>query len=80
MKELAQADFRCVSLFPDFGLTQAAAQPKGNQGRGDAGKEDRAPAKMRRDLSDKDRQMILEYAKNYLDYVDFYKNDPLTEL
>ena len=38
------------------------------------------PAKMRRDLSDKDRQMILEYAKNYLDYVDFYKNDPLTEL
>jgi hypothetical protein len=35
---------------------------------------------MRRDLSDKDRQMILEYAKNYLDYVDFYKNDPLTEL
>jgi len=31
------------------------------------------PAKMRRELGDKDRQMILEYAQNYLDYVGFYK-------
>jgi carbonic anhydrase/acetyltransferase-like protein (isoleucine patch superfamily) len=38
------------------------------------------PAKMRRELGDKDRQMILEYAQNYLDYVGFYKNDPLTAL
>jgi carbonic anhydrase/acetyltransferase-like protein (isoleucine patch superfamily) len=30
------------------------------------------PAKMRRDLSEKDRALILEYAKNYLDYVEFY--------
>jgi carbonic anhydrase/acetyltransferase-like protein (isoleucine patch superfamily) len=38
------------------------------------------PAKMRRELGDKDRQMIIEYAQNYLDYVGFYKNDPLTAL
>jgi carbonic anhydrase/acetyltransferase-like protein (isoleucine patch superfamily) len=30
------------------------------------------PAKMRRELTDKDRALILEYAKNYLDYVEFY--------
>ena len=30
------------------------------------------PAKMRRELSDKDRALIREYAQNYLDYVDFY--------
>lgn len=30
------------------------------------------PAKLRRDLSDKDRALILEYAKNYLDYTKFY--------
>ncbi len=30
------------------------------------------PAKMRRELSDKDREMIREYAKNYLDYVEIY--------
>ncbi len=30
------------------------------------------PAKMRRELTDKDRALILEYAQNYLDYVDFY--------
>jgi carbonic anhydrase/acetyltransferase-like protein (isoleucine patch superfamily) len=30
------------------------------------------PAKMRRELSDGDRALILEYAKNYLDYTRFY--------
>jgi carbonic anhydrase/acetyltransferase-like protein (isoleucine patch superfamily) len=30
------------------------------------------PAKMRRELSDKDRALILEYAQNYLDFVDIY--------
>jgi carbonic anhydrase/acetyltransferase-like protein (isoleucine patch superfamily) len=30
------------------------------------------PAKMRRELTDKDRALILEYAQNYLDYVGFY--------
>jgi carbonic anhydrase/acetyltransferase-like protein (isoleucine patch superfamily) len=30
------------------------------------------PAKMRRELTDKDRALILEYARNYLDYVGFY--------
>jgi carbonic anhydrase/acetyltransferase-like protein (isoleucine patch superfamily) len=30
------------------------------------------PAKQRRELSDKDRALILEYAQNYLDYVEFY--------
>ena len=30
------------------------------------------PAKMRRELSDKDRTLILEYAKNYLDYSEIY--------
>jgi carbonic anhydrase/acetyltransferase-like protein (isoleucine patch superfamily) len=30
------------------------------------------PAKLRRDLSDKDRALILEYAQNYLDYTEFY--------
>jgi len=34
------------------------------------------PAKMRRDLTDKDRALILEYAQNYLDYVDFYLREP----
>ena len=34
------------------------------------------PAKMRRDLSDKDRALILEYAQNYLDYTGFYLSDP----
>ncbi len=33
------------------------------------------PAKMRRELSDKDRAMILEYAQNYLDYVAFYLSE-----
>jgi carbonic anhydrase/acetyltransferase-like protein (isoleucine patch superfamily) len=30
------------------------------------------PAKLRRELSDKDRALILEYAQNYLDYVEIY--------
>jgi len=30
------------------------------------------PAKMRRELGDKDRALILEYAKNYLDYTEIY--------
>ena len=34
------------------------------------------PAKLRRELGDKDRELILEYAKNYLDYVEMYKGEP----
>ena len=30
------------------------------------------PAKMRRELTDKDRALIREYAQNYLDYVEIY--------
>jgi carbonic anhydrase/acetyltransferase-like protein (isoleucine patch superfamily) len=30
------------------------------------------PAKLRRELSDKDRALILEYAQNYLDYTEIY--------
>jgi carbonic anhydrase/acetyltransferase-like protein (isoleucine patch superfamily) len=30
------------------------------------------PAKLRRELGDKDRELILQYAKNYLDYVEIY--------
>jgi carbonic anhydrase/acetyltransferase-like protein (isoleucine patch superfamily) len=30
------------------------------------------PAKLRRELTDKDRALILEYAQNYLDYTEFY--------
>jgi carbonic anhydrase/acetyltransferase-like protein (isoleucine patch superfamily) len=30
------------------------------------------PAKLRRELDDKDRALILEYAQNYLDYTDIY--------
>ena len=30
------------------------------------------PAKMRRELGDKDRELILQYAKNYLDYTQIY--------
>jgi carbonic anhydrase/acetyltransferase-like protein (isoleucine patch superfamily) len=30
------------------------------------------PAKLRRELTDKDRALILEYAQNYLDYVEIY--------
>jgi carbonic anhydrase/acetyltransferase-like protein (isoleucine patch superfamily) len=32
------------------------------------------PAKLRRELDDKDRASILEYAQNYLDYVEIYLN------
>jgi carbonic anhydrase/acetyltransferase-like protein (isoleucine patch superfamily) len=38
------------------------------------------PAKLRRELNDKDRALILEYAQNYLDYVDMYLNNPPQEL
>ena len=34
------------------------------------------PAKLRRELTDKDRGLIQEYAKNYLDYVEIYLNEP----
>ena len=30
------------------------------------------PAKLRRELTENDRALILEYAQNYLDYVEFY--------
>lgn len=30
------------------------------------------PAKMRRELGEKDRELILEYARNYLDYVEVF--------
>ena len=33
------------------------------------------PAKMRRELTDKDRELILEYARNYLDYVEIYLSE-----
>ena len=33
------------------------------------------PAKLRREVSDKDRALILEYAKNYLDYVEIYLDE-----
>ena len=33
------------------------------------------PAKMRRELSDADRALILEYAQNYLDYTEIYLNE-----
>jgi carbonic anhydrase/acetyltransferase-like protein (isoleucine patch superfamily) len=33
------------------------------------------PAKLRRELTDKDRALIREYAQNYLDYVGFYLAD-----
>ena len=38
------------------------------------------PAKLRREVTDKDRALILEYAQNYLDYVDIYLQDPPKEL
>jgi carbonic anhydrase/acetyltransferase-like protein (isoleucine patch superfamily) len=34
------------------------------------------PAKLRRELTDKDRALILEYAQNYLDYVEIYLKEP----
>jgi carbonic anhydrase/acetyltransferase-like protein (isoleucine patch superfamily) len=33
------------------------------------------PAKMRRELGEKDRALILEYAQNYLDYVEIYLSE-----
>jgi len=33
------------------------------------------PAKMRRELGDKDRELIREYAQNYLDFVEMYRNE-----
>lgn len=33
------------------------------------------PAKMRRELSDQDREIIREYAQNYLDYTEIYLNE-----
>jgi len=34
------------------------------------------PAKLRRELTDKDHALILEYAQNYLDYVEFFLKEP----
>jgi carbonic anhydrase/acetyltransferase-like protein (isoleucine patch superfamily) len=34
------------------------------------------PAKLRRQLGDKDYEMILEYAQNYLDYSEIYLKEP----
>ncbi|HEY1160991.1 MAG TPA: gamma carbonic anhydrase family protein [Terracidiphilus sp.] len=34
------------------------------------------PAKLRRELSGSDRALILEYARNYLDYVEIYLREP----
>ena len=34
------------------------------------------PAKMRRELTDKDRALVLEYAQNYLDFVAMYLKEP----
>ena len=34
------------------------------------------PAELRRELSDKDRALILEYAGNYLHYTEIYLNEP----
>jgi carbonic anhydrase/acetyltransferase-like protein (isoleucine patch superfamily) len=34
------------------------------------------PAKLRREISDKDMALIREYAQNYLDYVEIYLNEP----
>jgi len=36
------------------------------------------PAKLRRELDDKDRAMILKYAQNYLDYTEIYLKEPRT--
>jgi carbonic anhydrase/acetyltransferase-like protein (isoleucine patch superfamily) len=34
------------------------------------------PAKLRRELGEKDRALILEYAQNYLDYTEIYLSEP----
>ncbi len=38
------------------------------------------PAKLRRELTEKDRALIQEYAQNYLDYVEIYLKDPPRQL
>ena len=38
------------------------------------------PAKMRRDLTDKDRELIREYAQNYLDYVEIYLSESIVPI
>ena len=38
------------------------------------------PAKLRRELSDKDLALIREYAQNYLDYVEIYLKNPPREI
>ena len=35
------------------------------------------PAKLRRELNDKDRELIREYAQNYLDYVEMYLSETI---
>ena len=37
------------------------------------------PAKLRREISDKDLALIREYAQNYLDYVEIYLNEAAAE-
>jgi carbonic anhydrase/acetyltransferase-like protein (isoleucine patch superfamily) len=37
------------------------------------------PAKQRRELNDDDHALILQYAQNYLDYVEIYLNEPPVE-
>ena len=37
------------------------------------------PAKLRRELTDKDRELIREYAQNYLDYVEIYLAEGVNE-
>jgi carbonic anhydrase/acetyltransferase-like protein (isoleucine patch superfamily) len=34
------------------------------------------PARLRRELSDADHAKIIEYAQNYLDYVEIYLKEP----
>jgi len=36
------------------------------------------PAKLRRQLEDKDHALILEYAQNYLDYTEIYLGDAMS--
>jgi carbonic anhydrase/acetyltransferase-like protein (isoleucine patch superfamily) len=37
------------------------------------------PAKQRRDLTDADHELILQYAQNYLDYVEIYLKEPAVQ-
>ncbi len=36
------------------------------------------PAKLRRELGDKDRELILQYAQNYLDYTEIFLNEQMS--